>query len=130
MTKAIETENAPKAIGPYSQAVTDGNYIFVSGQLPIDLKTGKLIEDDIRLQTHCVLDYIEAILKASGSSLEFVLRVEIFLANMQDFTAVNEEYAKRFIHPIKPARQTIQAILPKNASIEISCIAKIGNSLT
>lgn len=123
--KAIESDQAPKAIGPYSQAVTDGVYVYVSGQLPIDLKTGKLIEGDIREQTRCVLNYIEVILKACQCGLENVLRVEIFLANLEDFSSVNEEYSKKFIHPVKPARQTIQAILPRQSSIEISCIAKL-----
>lgn len=123
----IETNQAPKAIGPYSQAVrVNGNasLIFVSGQLPIVPATGELLSGDIRLLTKCVIDNIEAILKASGSSLQHVVRADVFLKDLKDFNAMNEEYAKRFNSPTPPARQTIQVSeLPKGAPIEISCIA-------
>lgn len=125
--KKIDTEQAPKAIGPYSQAIivpAGKELIFVSGQLPLDPATGALVKGDIGVLTHRVLDNIEAILKASGSSLHLMVRVDIFLKNLADFQVMNEEYAKR-VNPHKPpARQTIQvAALPKDAAIEISCIA-------
>lgn len=126
--KKIITEQAPAAIGPYSQAIVvkeNQSLIFVSGQLPIDPKTGELIEGDIRLLTKQTLNNIEAILIASSSSLQHVIRTEVFLKELKrDFTGMNEEYAKRFNALTPPARQTIQvAELPKGSSIEISCIA-------
>lgn len=126
--KKIQTHLAPSAIGPYSQGVIldpAKPLIFVSGQLPIDPATGRLLEGGISLQTHRVIDHIEAILKAAGSSLAHVLRVEIFLKDLaRDFPVVNAEYAKRFTGEPQPARQTIQAAeLPLGAPIEISCIA-------
>lgn len=121
----INTEKAPKAIGPYSQAISDQNYVFVSGQLPIDPTTGKIIEGDIRLQIQRVLDNMEAILHASGSNMQLVVRTDVFMKDLSQFSIVNEEYAKRFSSDCPPARQTIQvAKLPLDAAIEISCIAK------
>jgi 2-iminobutanoate/2-iminopropanoate deaminase len=120
----IETSEAPKAIGPYSQAVCFAPFVFVSGQLPIDPKTGKLVESDIILQVNQVLDNIEAILKVRGCSFQHVVRCEVFVKDLNDFAIINQEYAKRFTQPIPPARQTIQvARLPQDALIEISCIA-------
>lgn len=126
MLKKIETANAPKALGPYSQGVASGSLLFVSGQLPIDPKTGKLIEGDIKALTKQVIDNLEAVLKEGGSGLELVLRTDVFLKDLKDFAAMNEEYAKRFNGSVTPARQTIQAAaLPMGSSIEISCIAAI-----
>lgn len=123
--KKIVTEKAPKAIGPYSQAVSDQTYVFVSGQLPIDPTTGKLIEGDIRAQTQRVLDNLESILLASGSGMHLVMRVDVFMKDLSQFSIVNEEYAKRFSSDCPPARQTIQAAkLPLDAAIEMSCIAR------
>lgn len=123
----IETANAPKALGPYSQAVAlkeTRPLIFVSGQLPIDPETGKLIEGDIKALTKQVIDNLEAILHAGGSRLEWVVRTDVFLKDLKDFSQMNEEYAKRFNGAVTPARQTIQvAGLPLGSSIEISCIA-------
>ncbi len=120
----IETAEAPKAIGPYSQAVCSSPFVFISGQLGIDPMTGKLVESDIRLQINRVLDNLEAILKASSCSFQDVVRCDVFLKDLNDFAIVNEEYAKRFTQPIPPARQTIQvARLPLDALVEISCIA-------
>ena len=124
--KKIDTSKAPKAIGPYSQAILAGQFLFVSGQLGIDPATGQLVGPDIRLQVIRVLDNLEAILKAGGCSLREVVRCDVFLKNMQDFAIVNEEYAKRFNHPTPPARQTIEVSqLPLNGLVEISCIAII-----
>jgi 2-iminobutanoate/2-iminopropanoate deaminase len=124
----IETDSVQKAIGPYSQgiSVTDAaGWVYVSGQLPTDPITGKLIAGDIRILTNRVLDNIEAILLAGGSSLAHVVRTDVFLTDLhKDFGPMNEEYAKRFKGCIYPARQTIQVqALPLNSPIEISCIA-------
>lgn len=126
--RKIATEQAPKAIGPYSQAITDGNYLFVSGQLPIDPTTGKLIEGDIKVLTNRVLDNIEAILLSGGSDFKHVVRVDIFLKDLSSFKSVNEEYSKRFSLDLPPARQTVGVSqLPLDSPIEISCIALIKN---
>ncbi|MFQ5730307.1 MAG: Rid family hydrolase [Waddliaceae bacterium] len=102
--------------------------LFVSGQLPIDPKTGEMVAGDIRLLTRQVVDNLEAILRAGGSSLQQVLRVDIFLIDLkEDFVAMNEEYAKRFKGPNFPARQTVQvSALPLGSSIEMSCVAYVG----
>lgn len=126
----VATTSAPKAIGPYSQAIgipIGQRLLFVSGQLPIDPATGEIIKGTITEHTKLVLDNIEAILKAGGSNLSEVIRTEIFLTDLADFNAMNSEYAKRFIGSATPARQTIQvSALPKGAQIEISCIALIS----
>lgn len=123
--KKVNTPKAPKAIGPYSQAISIASserLIFVSGQLPIDPETGELVQGDISRLTERVFDNIEEILNASGSSLEHVVRMDVFLTNLDDFAAMNAVYANRVRSA--PARQTIQVSkLPKGASIEISCIA-------
>ena len=110
--KKITTDKAPAAIGPYSQGVVvEGNptLIYVSGQLPIDPNTGAMIQGDIKALTKQVLDNLEAILLASSSSLQKVLRVEVFLTDLKrDFQGMNEEYAKRFNPQVPPARQTVQ----------------------
>lgn len=128
--KRIETLNAPKALGPYSQgiALTEVKpLLFVSGQLPIDPKTGKLIEGDIKALTKQVINNLEAILREGESRLDLVVRTEVFLKDLKDFAAMNEEYAKHFNGKIAPARQTIQvADLPMGSPIEISCIAVIA----
>lgn len=122
--KKIETAEAPKAIGPYSQAVSFPPFVFVSGQLPLDPTTGQIVEPDILQQVNQVLDNLAAILKASGCSFEHVIRYEIFAQNLNDFAIINQECAKRFTQPVLPARQTIQAArLPLDALVEISCIA-------
>lgn len=122
----VETELAPKAIGPYSQAVISGNLIFVSGQIPIDPKTGQLVENTITAQTKRVLKNIEEILAEAGITLTNVLKCEIFLQDLNDFNDMNAVYSEFFCFPIKPARQTIQvAKLPLNALIEIACVAAL-----
>lgn len=120
----IETENAPKAIGPYSQAVRAGDFLFLSGQIPIDPATGKVNEATIEWQTHQVLANIEAVLDEAGLGFEDVVKVEIYLKDISEFQIVNSIYAEKFPHSIKPARQTMQvAKLPLDVRIEISCIA-------
>lgn len=122
--KAVETSNAPKPRGPYSQAVLAGSYLFIAGQIPIDTQTGALISGDIRAQTHQVINHIEAILKTLHLNLSHVVKTDVFLIDLQEFQAMNEVYAERFSYPIKPARITIEASkLPMDARIEISCIA-------
>lgn len=126
MMQKIETESAPKAIGPYSQATQAGDFLFVSGQLPVDPKTGKLAEHNIHAQTRQVFANIEAILTAANLTWQHVVRCEVFMKDLEQFKEMNAIYAEKFPHPIKPARQTIQvARLPLDALIEISCIAVI-----
>jgi len=121
----ISTENAPGAIGPYSQAVKAGNMVFLSGQIPIDPNTGEFVSDDVVEQTEQVLRNLSAVLEASGASLNSVVKTTVFLADMNDFVAMNEVYAKHFSEN-KPARATVQAArLPKDARVEIDCIALV-----
>ena len=119
----ISTKNAPQAIGPYSQAVRFGNLIFVSGQIPIEPESGKILKGNIREQTKQILENLNNILAAGGSSFNNVLRSTIFLTNLEDYSEVNEAYAQYF-NDLPPARSTVQvAKLPMNAQIEIEAIA-------
>ncbi len=125
MKEIIATENAPGAIGPYSQAVKTGNMVFCSGQIPIDPTTGEFVSDDVAEQTEQVLKNLSAVLAAAGTDLNNVVKTTVFLADMNDFTAMNEVYA-RFFSENKPARATVQAArLPKDARVEIDCIALV-----
>jgi 2-iminobutanoate/2-iminopropanoate deaminase len=125
MRDAISTDAAPRAIGPYSQAVRAGSLVFVSGQIPLDPTTGALVGGDIVAQTHRVFANLQAILDAAGSSLEQVVRATVYLADMNDFAAVNEVYGTYFSSPA-PARATVQAArLPKDARVEIDVIASL-----
>lgn len=126
MLEKINTEKAPQALGPYSQAVNSGGFLFVSGQLPIDPSTGQLIAGDIQAMTKQIIENIQAILLAAGTNLENVVRTDVFMTDLKQFGAMNEEYARAFKGPIHPARQTIQvAGLPMGSSLEISCIARV-----
>jgi 2-iminobutanoate/2-iminopropanoate deaminase len=119
----ISTEHAPGAIGPYSQAIVAGDLVFCSGQLPMDPSTGQLITGSIEEQTRRVLDNLNALLEAAGSSLKHVVKTTIFLADMNDFAALNATYAEYFDQE-PPARSTIQAArLPRDARVEIEAIA-------
>ena len=123
--KIIETSEAPKPIGPYSQAVNYGDLIFTSGQIAIDPKTGELSNGSIEEQTNLVINNLKAVLFEAGSSLDKVIKTTIFLKNMNDFVNVNEIYAKYF-GDSKPARSTVEvSCLPKNVLVEIDCIATI-----
>lgn len=123
--KIINTSNAPQAIGPYSQAIELNGILYTSGQISLD-KEGNFVNGDIVAQTTQVLQNLEAVLKEAGSSFEKVIKTTVFLANMEDFIAFNEVYAK-FFGNHKPARSTIAVkTLPKNALVEIECIARIG----
>ena len=125
MKEIISTENAPSAIGPYSQAVKTGNMIFCSGQIPIDPATGEFVSNDVAEQTRQVLKNLSAVLEAAGTDLNNVVKTTVFLADMNDFTAMNEIYAE-FFSENKPARATVQAArLPRDARVEIDCIAVI-----
>ena len=123
MKEIISTENAPGAIGPYSQAVKAGNIVFLSGQIPIDPQTGEFVSGGVAEQTEQVLKNLSAVLEAAGTSLNNVVKTTVFLADMNDFTAMNEVYA-RYFSENKPARATVQAArLPRDARVEIECIA-------
>jgi len=123
--ETISTEKAPGAIGPYSQAVKTGNMIFCSGQIPIDPTTGEFVSNNVAEQTHQVLTNLSVVLEAAGASLNNVVKTTVFLADMNDFTAMNEIYAE-FFSDNKPARATVQAArLPRDARVEIDCIAVI-----
>ena len=120
----VMSQDAPEALGPYSQAIIFQNLIFCSGQIAIDPLSGNLVSDNIEEQVEQVLKNLKAVLKASGADMSTVLKTEIFLTNMNDFSIVNNIYAKFFTTDPKPARQTVAvSALPKNAKIEISCIA-------
>jgi len=121
----ISTMDAPQAIGPYSQAVRVGSFVFLSGQIPIDPSTGNFVEGGVAEQTEQVLKNISAVLSASGTSLENVVKTTVFLADMNDFVAMNEVYA-RFFKENPPARATVQAArLPRDARVEIEAIAEL-----
>ena len=123
--ETVSTENAPGAIGPYSQAVKTGNMVFCSGQIPIDTATGEFVSENVAEQTEQVLKNLSAVLEAAGTSLDKVVKTTVFLADMNDFAAMNDAYAK-FFDANKPARATVQAArLPRDARVEIECIAVI-----
>ena len=123
MRKKIQTKNAPAAIGPYSQGVIVGNLIFTSGQIPLNPETGVLEGNNITEQTHRVCKNLEAIVTAAGGSLESAVKTVCFLANMADFVAFNEVYAKYFTE--KPARSCVAVKdLPKGALVEVELIAE------
>jgi 2-iminobutanoate/2-iminopropanoate deaminase len=123
--KVIQTEKAPKAIGPYSQAIQAGNFLFLSGQIPIDPKTGELVKGDIRKQTQQVLENIKGILESQGLGMENVVKSTIFLKDIANFNQVNEVYATYFPSS-PPARSMVEvAKLPRDADIEIEALAII-----
>ncbi len=123
MKQIIATDDAPKAIGPYSQAVRAGDTVYLSGQIPLDPKTGQLVGGDIAAQTDRVMNNLRAVLQAAGLSFEHVVRCTIYLMDMNDFGAVNEVYG-RYFPANPPARATVQvAGLPKGARVEIDAVA-------
>lgn len=123
MKHTVSTDKAPAAIGPYSQAILFGNLVFCAGQIGADPKTNNLIGEDIKIQTEQAFKNLENVLQAAKSSLTKVLKVNVYLKNMTDFSAMNEVYATFFEEPY-PARATVEvAKLPKGARIEIECIA-------
>jgi len=121
--QAITTSDAPAAIGPYSQAIRAGDFLFLSGQIPLDPATGQLVEGSIGDQTHRVLRNLGAILAAAGASFEDVVKTNVYLADMADFAAMNAIYGTYFPAPA-PARATIQAArLPRDVKVEIDLVA-------
>lgn len=126
MKKAIHIEGAPQPIAPYSQAVKAGNLVFVSGQIPVNPYTRELNMDTIEIATRQVLDNITAILKEAGLTLDHVVKCQVFLKDMADFSAMNAVYGEYFKN-IPPARECVQvAKLPSDVNVEISCIAVAG----
>jgi 2-iminobutanoate/2-iminopropanoate deaminase len=127
MKETINTDRAPKAVGPYSQAVRAGGFLFMSGQIPIDPETNEIVSGASAVQAERVLRNLSIILEDSGATLEDVVKTTIFLADMNDFAEVNEVYARYF--PIEPpARATVQVSrLPKDVRVEIEAIAYLGN---
>jgi 2-iminobutanoate/2-iminopropanoate deaminase len=124
--KFIHTLEAPEALGPYSQAVVAGEWVFASGQIPIDPATGELIDGGISEQTDRVLKNLAAVLQKAGVSLNRVVKTTVYLADMGTFGEMNEVYAKHF-RDHRPARATVQAgALPKNVGVEIDAIARVG----
>lgn len=122
---AIQTNNAPAAIGPYSQAIRTGNLIFVSGQLPVDPATGQFATGGIKELTRQSLTNMQHILQEAGASMADVVKTTVFLADMADFSAMNEVYAEFFSEPF-PARSAVAVkTLPKQARVEIECIAEV-----
>ena len=127
--KIISTPEAPKAVGPYSQAVAVGNLLFCSGQIPIKPATGELLQDDVSAQTTLVLENLRAVLRANGMTFEHVVKTTVFLTDLADFAAMNDVYAICFPGN-QPARSTIQvAALPKGARVEIEAIAATGEAM-
>jgi 2-iminobutanoate/2-iminopropanoate deaminase len=123
--EAVSSPSAPRAIGPYSQAIRAGSLLFLSGQIPLDPATGEMVSGDIAAQTHRVFQNLAAILQAAGASFDNVVRTTVYLADMNDFPAMNEVYGTYFSSPA-PARATVQAArLPKDARVEIDLIAAL-----
>ena len=125
MRKSVTTDQAPKPIGPYSQAVVENGFVFLAGQGPTDPKTGTYTPSDVQSETRLTFANMKAILEAAGSSLEKVVKCNVYLRDIKDFQAMNEVYQTMFSTPY-PARTTIQAgALPGNIAVEIECIAKL-----
>jgi 2-iminobutanoate/2-iminopropanoate deaminase len=123
----IETTQAPAAIGPYSQGVRAGDYLFCSGQIPLDPATGEMVSGGIEEQANRVMANMEAVLAAAGAGFERVVKTTIFLADLNHFGLVNEIYGRKFEGAFPPARSTVQvAALPKGALVEIECVAYLG----
>jgi 2-iminobutanoate/2-iminopropanoate deaminase len=123
MIETIATDRGPKAIGPYSQAVRANGFVFLSGQIALDPKTQQIVEGGVSLQTERVLENLKAILEAAGSSVHRVVKTTVFLADMNEFGAMNEVYSRYFVNN-PPARSTIEASrLPRNVRVEIDLIA-------
>lgn len=124
--RQVHTDDAPAAIGPYSQAVVHDGLVYTAGQIPLDPATMQLVQGDVAAQTERVLANLRAVLRAAGSDLDRVLKTTVFLRDMNDFTAMNEVYARAFgTHA--PARSTVQAArLPRDAAVEIECVAAVS----
>ncbi|MFN2532083.1 MAG: RidA family protein [Pyrinomonadaceae bacterium] len=126
MKRRIDTSDAPRAIGPYSQAIRVGDFVYASGQIPIDPRTGEFVAGGVAEQTEQVMHNLDAVLNAAGASLANVVKTTVFLADMREFSAMNEVYGKFFVND-PPARATVAvAALPRGAGVEIDAIAWIG----
>ncbi len=126
MREAVSSSAAPAAIGPYSQAIRAGDFLFVSGQIPLDPATGQMVGGDVAAQAHQVMRNLAAVLAAAGGGFEHVVRSTIFLADLNDFAVVNEIYGGYLVDP-PPARATVQvARLPRDARVEIDVVAYLG----
>ncbi len=124
--EAVQTDKAPKAIGPYEQAIKVDGFVFTAGQIPLDPKSGNIVEGGIAAQTRQVLENLKGVLIASGSSLDRVVKAHVFLKNMADFAAMNEVYAE-YLGSARPARSTVAvAELPRGALVEIDLVALAG----
>lgn len=124
MKNIIKTENAPSPIGPYNQAVLKNDTLYASGQIAIDPKTNALIKGDIKAETKQVMENLSAVLKAAKMDFAQVVKCSIFIADMNDFTSINDVYGEYFDNETAPARETVQvSVLPKNVNVEISLIA-------
>jgi 2-iminobutanoate/2-iminopropanoate deaminase len=120
---SVATEHAPKAVGPYSQAIKANGFLFLSGQIALDPRTQQLVQGDVATQTERVLENLKAVVEAAGSTLARVVKTTVFLADMNDFAKMNEVYARYFAAPL-PARSTVQvARLPRDSRVEIDLIA-------
>jgi 2-iminobutanoate/2-iminopropanoate deaminase len=127
--KVVTTTAAPPAIGPYSQAVVHAGLAYLSGQIPLDPATGSMVEGGIAIQTTRVLENLKAVLEAAGSGLDRVVKTTVYLADMNDFAAMNEVYARYFPPGNAPARATVEAArLPRNARVEIDCISVVTSA--
>ena len=125
MRTTVASEQAPRAIGPYSQAVVAGRLLFCSGQIPLDPATGQMVDGDIAAQTRQVLLNVRAILSAAGATLDDVVKTTVYLADMNEFAAMNDVYASFFPSPA-PARSTVEAArLPRDARVEIEVVAEL-----
>jgi 2-iminobutanoate/2-iminopropanoate deaminase len=123
MKDRVQTDNAPKAIGPYSQAIKANGLVFASGQIPLDPQTMQIVEGGIREQTERVISNLSAVLRAAGTSLDKVVKTTVFLADLSDFTEMNETYG-RFFGEMPPARSTVEVSrLPRDVKVEIDVIA-------
>ncbi len=122
---AVNTPQAPAAIGPYNQAIRYGDFVYTSGQVALDAATGELVGNDVQAQTHRVFQNLQAVLESAGTSLQNVVKTTVFLATMNDFQAMNSVYAEYF-KETKPARSTFAvAELPRKALVEIECVAVV-----
>jgi 2-iminobutanoate/2-iminopropanoate deaminase len=122
---AINTPQAPAAIGPYNQAIRSGNFVYTSGQVALDPVSGQLVGDDVQAQTRRVFQNLQAVLESAGTSLNNIVKTTVFLTSMSDFQAMNTVYAEYF-QETKPARSTIAVVeLPRKALVEIECVAVV-----
>ncbi|MDD8031718.1 MAG: RidA family protein [Acidobacteriota bacterium] len=126
MKKVVKTDKAPKAIGPYSQAIKTNGFVFISGQIPLDPATGEIVGSTIEEQTHQVLKNIKAILESAGSSMAEVVKATVYLTDMNDFAKMNSIYAEYFSEPF-PARAAVQVVrLPREVKVEVEVIATLN----